>query len=150
MPRHFEEKKLPFSCDQLYALVADIESYPQFLPWCQGARILERRPDGVTAELSVGLKALREGFISKVTFEPPKRIVVTYEKGPLSRLATTWGFEPIDQANCNVTFFVDFAIRSPLLGAVMAAFFDKAFRQMVGAFESRAQALYGEKNNDAH
>lgn len=142
MPRHIEEKNLPFTPEQLFDLVADIESYPLFLPWCLGARLLGKREKGVTAELTVGFKAFQERFTSRVSLRRPEEIHVSYEKGPLTRLSNAWRFAPLPDGGTHVSFYVDFAFRSPLLGAMMAAFFDKAFGKMMQAFEDRAHAVY--------
>ena len=146
MPRHSEQCFLPFTPAQLYALVADIERYPEFLPWCLGARIKERAGDTLTADLVIGYKAFRETFTSVVTLEEPRRISVAYAKGPLAHLSNKWEFKPKGKG-CDVDFFVDFGFRSFLLGAMMDVFFDKAFRKMVAAFEARAHELYDKGTN---
>jgi coenzyme Q-binding protein COQ10 len=143
MPKHFEQRLLPFTPEQLFALVANIESYPIFLPWCLKARVLERRGNNLTAEMVVGTKALREKFTSNVTLNKPKGISVHYRDGPLRHLSNEWRFAPGTDGGCEVTFTIDFGFRSSILGALMNAFFDKASRKMVSAFEARARELYG-------
>lgn len=143
MPRHAEERVLPFAPAQLFALVADVERYPEFLPWCQSAIVRQRRKGQITADLTIGYKAFRETFTSVVRLEEPSRISVEYLAGPLSRLANEWRFTPAPRGACRLAFDVDFAFRSVLLGAMMDLFFDKAFRRMVTAFEERARHLYG-------
>lgn len=143
MPRHFEKRILPYTASQLYALVADIESYPSFLPWCLACEITEREGPRVRADLLIGFKALRERFTSLVTFEAPKAIHVEYGGGPLAHLRNEWTFAERPNHFCEVTFFVDFEIRSRLLAGLMDFFFDAAFCRMVTAFEKRAEILYG-------
>ncbi len=141
MPKHQEIRTLPFSAPQLFALVADVESYPEFLPWCISALVREKTPKGVVADLTIGYKAFRESFTSNVTLDKPRRISVEYVSGPLSRLSNEWGFEAV-KGGCRLSFEVDFAFRSRLLGAMMEVFFESSFRRMVGAFEDRARELY--------
>src|SRR5207244_9794424 len=82
MPTHAEQRVLPYTPEQLFALVADVERYPEFLPWCVGARIRERRPDLVVADLIIGFRMFRDRFTSRVALDPPRRIDVTYADGP--------------------------------------------------------------------
>ncbi len=142
MPSHAEQRQLPYQPAQLFDLVADIESYPQFLPWCRAARIVERRPERVTADLVIGFKMFRETFTSVVTLAPPERIDVEYVRGPLKHLTNRWRFLP-DAKGCTVDFYVDFAFRSRLLEGLIGAVFGEAVSRMVGAFEVRADAIYG-------
>lgn len=142
MPTHSEQRMLPYTAEQLFALVADVERYPEFLPWCIGAHICERRPDRIVAELVIGFRLLRERFVSRVTLDPPRRIDVTYEQGPFAYLNSHWIFTPIE-GGCRIDFFVDFEFRSRLLQRVMGVVFGEAVRRMVGAFEKRARDLYG-------
>jgi coenzyme Q-binding protein COQ10 len=142
MPTHAEERVLPFTPEQLFALVADIERYPEFLPWCVGARIRERRPDLVVADLVIGFRMFRERFTSRVALDPPRRIDVTYAEGPFRHLTNHWDFSPA-VGGCRIDFFVDFEFRSRLLQRVIEMLFGEAVRRMVGAFERRAHDLYG-------
>jgi len=142
MPQHSEQQFLPYSPEQLFDLVADIERYPEFLPWCVGARIVRREEEKVLADVIVGFKALRETFTSKVTFDRPSGIDVEYQKGPFKHLENHWKFEPAE-GGCNIAFFIDFEFRSRLLKSIMGPLFGEAVRRMVGAFEERAKDLYG-------
>ena len=142
MPKHQEKRTLPFRPEQLFDLVADIGRYPEFLPWCKGARILERTEDRVTADLVIGYKMFREKFTSLVTLERPRRISVQYLSGPLAHLKNDWQFEPAGKGGCELSFHVEFDFRSHMLGAIMEPFFEKALSKMAGAFEERAKQLY--------
>jgi ribosome-associated toxin RatA of RatAB toxin-antitoxin module len=93
MPTHAEQRVLPYTPEQLFALVADIERYPEFLPWCVGARVRERRPDLIVADLIIGFRMFRERFTSRVTLDPPHRIDVSYAEGPFKYLNNHWIFE---------------------------------------------------------
>lgn len=144
MPRHHENLILPYKPEQLFDLVADVGRYPEFLPWCKGARILEKNEDEIKADLIIGYKMFQEKFTSIVTLDRPSRISVRYMSGPLSHLSNEWHFKPHGKDSCILSFQVDFDFRSPLLKAAMEMFFDKALSKMVAAFEARAKELYGE------
>ncbi|MHA3915865.1 type II toxin-antitoxin system RatA family toxin [Halovulum sp. GXIMD14793] len=147
MPTHSETRILPYSPAQMYDLVADIASYPEFLPWCSGARILKRHggPEGevVEADLIVSFKVFREKFGSRVTLFPKaQRIEVVYIDGPFKKMDSHWAFAAHEQG-CEVTFFVDFEFRSRTLQALIGVVFNQAMQRIVAAFEKRAAALYG-------
>lgn len=146
MPVHRERRVLPYTPRQLFDLVADIEAYPQFLPWCIGARITKREGPLVVADLIIGFRLFRERFTSKVTLLPDNqdgpRIDTVYADGPFKRLENHWIFHP-HQDGCDVEFFVDFEFKSFLLQATVELLFHEAVRRMVAAFEGRAAKLYG-------
>ena len=144
MPTHAEQKKLPYSPEQLYALVADVESYPKFLPWCMSCRITHRDPNQniFYADLIIGYKMIREKFGSKVVLNEPDSIRVEYLHGPMKYLSNEWKFIRNDDGSCTIDFYVDFEFRNPILQKMMGAFFHEIVRRMVGAFESRASTLY--------
>jgi coenzyme Q-binding protein COQ10 len=142
MPTHAEQRVLPYTAEQLFDLVADIEHYPQFLPWCQGARIRECRRCLIVADMIIGFKMFRERFTSRVALDPPHRIDVTYAEGPFRYLNNHWVFEKVPEG-CQIDFFVDFEFKSRVLQKVIEMVFGEAVRRMVGAFEGRARNLYG-------
>ncbi|HTW50518.1 MAG TPA: type II toxin-antitoxin system RatA family toxin [Stellaceae bacterium] len=147
MPTHAEHRVLPYTPEQMYALVADIERYPEFLPWCVAARIRERRADFISADLVIGFKLFRERFTSNVKLEPPGRIDVTYAEGPFRYLNNHWSFERMP-GGCRIDFFVDFEFKSRLLQKVIEVLFGEAVKRMVAAFEGRARQLYGNPARD--
>ena len=143
MPTHAEKRVLACSPRQLFDLVADIERYPDFLPWCVAARIRKREGNLVTADLVIGFKIFRERFTSRVRLDPEaSRIDVAYEEGPFKYLNNHWVFEPHPQG-CAVDFYVDFEFRSRILQRLIEPLFSEAVRRMVAAFEARARKLYG-------
>ena len=150
MPSIRESKELPYSADRMFALVADVKSYPQFLPWVVATRV--RSDDGTVmiADMMVGFKALREKFTSRVTRNAPHDIKVEYIEGPLSHLENLWHFEPTGPDSCRIDFSVDFAFKNPIFEALAGTYLDRAFRKMVGAFEKRAEDLYGNSSSSAH
>ncbi len=143
MPTHAEKRRLPYSQKQLFDLVADIESYPKFLPWCTACRITRRDGNLVYGDLVIGYKMLRERFKSRVTLEAPNRIRVEYLEGPLKYLSNHWLFIPQEDGGCTIDFFVDFEFRNPVFKSLMGLFFNEAVKRMVAAFEARAKTLYG-------
>jgi len=143
MPQHQETRVLPYSAEQMFDLVAGIELYPAFLPWCKEAMILTRSRNKLTADLVIGYKFFQEKFTSLVTLDKPRAITVHYNSGPLSHLSNEWTFTSKGKKSCEISFHVDFDFKSPLLRAAMNVFFDKALSKMVAAFEERAEALYG-------
>jgi coenzyme Q-binding protein COQ10 len=147
MPTHAEHRVLPYTPEQMFPLVADVERYPEFLPWCVAARIRERRPDFINADLVIGFRMFRERFTSHVKLDPPNRIDVTYTDGPFRYLNNHWTFERVP-GGCRVDFFVDFEFKSRVLQKVIEMLFSEAVRRMVAAFESRAQQLYGRPSPD--
>jgi coenzyme Q-binding protein COQ10 len=144
MPTHAEKRIVPYSPDQMYALVADVETYPDFLPWCVGARIKKREGSVFFADLMIGYKLIRERFTSRVELHPEdRRIDVTYTDGPFRYLNNHWVFVEQEQGGCLIDFYVDFEFKNLVLQRVMGLFFNEAVRRMVQAFEDRAKALYG-------
>ncbi len=142
MPTHAEERRLPFSQQQLFDLVADVERYPEFLPWCAACRVTRREGRLIEADLLIGFRMVRERFTSRVTLSAPDRIDVEYLDGPFRYLNNHWVFEPTEDG-CVIDFYIDFEFRSRLLQRLMGPLFNEAVRRMVSAFESRARALYG-------
>ena len=143
MPTHAEKRVLPYTSEQLFDLVATVERYPEFLPWCLAARIRERTPTLVVADLLIGFKMVRERFTSRVTLARPHRIDVAYTEGPFRYLNNHWVFTDLDNGSCEIDFFVDFEFRSALLQKLIGLLFNEAVRRMVAAFEARARQLYG-------
>ncbi len=150
MPTFETTRRVPFTPQQMYALVADVDSYPQFLPLCEGLWVHSRTvgADGrpvIVATMEVGYKAIRERFSTKVTLEPEvPTVLVNYLDGPFHHLENRWRFLPAEGgAACDVVFWLDYQFKSPFLGLLMGAMFDKAFRKFSEAFELRARAVYG-------
>jgi coenzyme Q-binding protein COQ10 len=151
MPRHSENRTLPYSAQQIYDLVADVGRYPEFLPWTGAARIRSREPvagrspgaEVMLADLVISFKVFRERFGSRVTLLPAEnRIETEYLDGPFRYLHSYWQITDVE-GGCNVVFHVDFEFRNRVLQSVIGVVFDEAMRRVVGAFERRARALYG-------
>ena len=142
MPRHSETRRLPYTPEQLFDLVADVARYPEFLPWVAAVRVRSNSGTEMVADLVVGFKAIRETFTSRVTKQRPGRILVDYVDGPLEYLKNDWAFRPDGAGATLVDFTVDFAFRSRIFEALAGQVFDRALRKMIGAFEERAASLY--------
>jgi coenzyme Q-binding protein COQ10 len=141
MIRHHETRFVPYPAELMYAVVSDVENYPEFLPWVVALRVLSRRETGLTAEMAVGYGALRERYTSDVALDPAThRIDVTQTKGPFKALENHWRFTPKD-GGCEVEFSILFEFSSKLLQAVAGAKFEKALLKMTDAFAARAKQL---------
>ena len=148
MPVHRESRDLPYGADEMFALVADVERYPEFLPWTAAARIRSRRADGeaevIEADLVISFKVFRERFGSRVTLWPAdRRIDTEYLDGPFKYLKSGWSFADLPHGSCKVDFFVDFEFRNAILAKLIGVVFDEAMSRIVRAFEERARKLYG-------
>ena len=146
MPTHNETKILCYTAHQMYNLVADVASYPEFLPWCAAARVKSMLPEGTThvmsADLVISFKVFRERFESQVILYPDDLFIGTeYIDGPFKHMKSTWKFEDLDEG-CAVTFFVDFEFKNVILQRVIGLVFNEAMQRIVRAFEARAESLY--------
>jgi coenzyme Q-binding protein COQ10 len=144
------ERRVRHRAEQMFDLVADVERYPEFVPLCTGLRVRSRKvqTDGretLVADMSVGYKLIRERFTSRVALDKARlNVLVEYIDGPFSILENTWTFrDDPDGTHSLVTFFIEYEFASRVLGALMGAMFDRAFRKFSQAFEKRADAVYG-------
>jgi coenzyme Q-binding protein COQ10 len=144
-----EVRRLPYSAEQMFALVADVGRYPEFLPWVVAARVRSDNEREMVADLLVGFKSLREKFTSKVLKHHPDRIEVIYLDGPMRDLDNVWTFTALPEGGCEVDFHVEFTFRNAMFEALAGQYFDRAFRRMVSAFEERADKLYGSSSSSA-
>lgn len=142
MPKFSENKFLPYTQQQVFDLVSDVAKYPEFLPWCVGARVYNKKAEQFDADVIIGFKMFREKFTSRVSLSETNKVYVDYIKGPMKRLYNHWHFEGVE-GGCMVDFEVDFEFSSKLLNDMIGGLFGKACEKMVSAFEERAEALYG-------
>ncbi|MBY6128747.1 type II toxin-antitoxin system RatA family toxin [Qipengyuania aquimaris] len=150
MPGIRETRRLPYSCEQMFDLVADVAKYPEFLPWVVATRIRSDSESEMTADMLVGFKAIREKFTSRVIKNRPEHIEVFYVDGPLKDLDNNWRFTCLPDGGCEIDFCVDFTFRNAMFERLAGQYFDRAFRKMVEAFEKRADELYGRENAAAN
>ena len=146
MPRHHEDRLMPYSAGQMYGLVADVGRYPEFLPWNSAARIKSRMPceegEVIEADLVISFKVFRERFGSRVRLLPDQgRIETEYLDGPFRHLKSVWTFVDAP-GGCRVVFDVDFEFRNAILAGVIGLVFNEAMKRVVAAFERRAGELY--------
>jgi coenzyme Q-binding protein COQ10 len=149
MPAIRETRRLPYSAEQMFDLVADVERYPEFLPWIAATRVKSDDGREMIADMLVSFKALREKFTSRVEKRRAEEIRVHYVDGPLQDLDNVWHFRPAGVSACDIDFSVDFRFRNALLEKLAGQFVDRAFRKMVAAFEERAAQLYGSSSSSA-
>lgn len=149
MPGIRETRILPYSAEQMFDLVADVARYPEFLPWVIATRVKTDSETEMVADMLVGFKALREKFTSKVIKARPDRLEVIYLDGPMRDLDNVWHFRALPQGGCELDFCVDFTFKNMMFEMLAGQYFDRAFRKMVAAFETRADALYGNSSSSA-
>ena len=145
MSAHSETRIVPYSADLMFRVVADVERYPEFLPWVVALRVLSREQapgrEVLTAEMAVGYGALRENYTSRVVVDPAARSIdVAQTSGPFKILENHWRFTP-QGAGCRVDFSIAYEFKNRLLNAVAGAAFGKVYIKMADAFEARAKAL---------
>ena len=127
----------------VYALVDDVESYPEFLPWCRGAKVLERGPNRIVATLTVGVRGIRQSFTTENANRPGEGIDLRLLEGPFKRFSAAWRFAPLDEHAARIEFSMEYEFSSKLLGKMLDPLFDQIADTMVSAFSRRADQLYG-------
>jgi coenzyme Q-binding protein COQ10 len=149
MPQFRNLRRVRHAAADMFDLVADVERYPKFVPLCRSLRVRKRTPgaegvETVVADMTVAYKLIRETFVSRVVLDKPNlKIQVEYLDGPFSRLDNRWTFQPAGAGACDVEFFISYEFKSRVLGLLMGAMFEAAFRRFAEAFERRADAVYG-------
>jgi coenzyme Q-binding protein COQ10 len=148
MPQFETHRPAAHSAADMFALVADVEKYPEFLPLCEGLVVQSRkqREDKtlLVAAMTVGYKAIRETFTTQVLLKPEEKVIeVKYIDGPFKYLNNVWRFTDTGPVRSEVHFFIDYEFKSRILGALMGSMFDRAFRMFSEAFEKRADEIYG-------
>jgi len=143
MLSHFEQKSLPYSAQQMFDLVAAVDLYQEFAPWCVASRINKYESDTIfTADLVVGYKVFRERFSSRVITIPNSAISIEYLQGPLKNLKNRWSFTDNDTGGCTIDFSVEFEFENGALQALANMFFNEVVKRMIDAFEKRAEQIY--------
>ena len=151
MPQFTTKRHVRHAAADMFDLVGDIETYPEFVPLCDRMKVRSRtdKDDGITvlvAEMTVAYKLIRQTFTCRVTLDKPNlKIMVEYLDGPFSRMHNRWTFADTSEAACEVAFFIDYEFKSRTLAMLMGAMFEAAFRKFSAAFEKRADKIYGRK-----
>jgi coenzyme Q-binding protein COQ10 len=145
MPRFIEDREFPYTAKQMYDLVADVGEYPNFLPWCIGARLYKKTEKDFCADLIIRFKVFRERFTSHVILSE-NQIDIDYVKGPLSHLHNLWQFKDLEEGGSSLHFEVDFEFKNKLFQKLVGGLFTEAVHRMVQSFEVRAVELYGKSD----
>jgi coenzyme Q-binding protein COQ10 len=148
MPQFSTRRRVNHAAPDMFALVADVERYPEFVPLCRELKVLRRVSSGegvetLTAQMTVAYRMIRETFTSRVTLDRPQlRVLVEYLDGPFSHLDNRWLFHPRGERSSEIEFFISYQFRSRTLSLLMGAMFDAAFRRFAEAFERRADVVF--------
>jgi ribosome-associated toxin RatA of RatAB toxin-antitoxin module len=136
-----------YSPREMFDLVIDVENYPQFLPWCAGAQVLQRHEDGVTARLGLSYMGVKHTFTTRNENVPGESVLVRLVDGPFSQLDGTWLFKPLGKAGiaCKIEFEMRYDFASKALEAVVSPVFDKVANTLVECFVKRAESVYGKR-----
>ncbi len=151
MPQFSTKRRVQHSAADMFDLVADVKSYPEFVPMCSAMHVRSKTDKGegvtvMTAAMTVAYKMIHQTFTSRATLDKPNlKILVEYLDGPFSRMQNRWEFHATGEDACEVVFFIDYEFRSRTLAMMMGALFDTVFRRMASAFEKRADQVYGRK-----
>ncbi|WP_024298077.1 type II toxin-antitoxin system RatA family toxin [Methylomicrobium lacus] len=132
-----------FSAQQMFDLVNDIESYPKFLPWCSGSRILKREGDIVEAELIIAKGGFKKAFSTRNTIDPGGKITVSLLEGPFSHLEGVWNFMPLREDASKISLDLEFEMPGALASLAFGAVFNQICNTMVASFTERAKVVYG-------
>jgi coenzyme Q-binding protein COQ10 len=151
MPSYATDRRVEHSAAEMFDLVADVESYPRFVPLCERlvvrGRATANGKEILVADMTISFKLIRETFTSRVTLDRPGlRISAAYLDGPFRHLDNRWSFVPVSDDESIIRFSIDYEFRSRALGAVMGTVFDRAFRKFAEAFEARADEIYGKSS----
>jgi coenzyme Q-binding protein COQ10 len=148
MPEFKTRRRVRHAASEMFELVGDVDRYPEFVPLCTAMRVRSRTPKNgktvVVAVMTISYKVIQQTFTSRVTLDHENlTIYVDYLDGPFSRMHNRWSFRPLTEHSCEVEFFIDYEFRSRAFGLLSGAVFDQVFRRMAGAFEARADKVYG-------
>ena len=141
MPSVHKSVLLHHSAERMFALVADIERYPQFLPWCGGAVLHERSMRRMVATIAIDYRGIRQSFTTENELHAPHRITMVLRDGPFSTLDGLWHFHTLRHDSCKVEFRLDYTFKSGLLGQALVPVFDHIARSFVDAFVKRAEQV---------
>ena len=149
MPRFDFQRRVPFARADVFDIVADIESYPQFVPGCRAARILRRDGNRLRVEQELGLATWSWRFCTDAVLERPSRIAIRTREAPFARLDQVWQFQPLNGDATEVSLHVDYELRGRLLGRLVARLFDEGFHRTLHAFEQRIHRRLGRPDSGA-
>ena len=143
MPKINKSLLLGYSAQQMFDLIADVERYPEFIPWCSGATLMSKTDRELVAELSLSKGGIKQKFATRNQMDAPRRMSIKLENGPFKYLNGVWRFEPMGDSACQVSLEMDFEIAGRLLSMAFSPVFQQATNMLVDAFEKRAKQVYG-------
>ncbi len=146
MPSIQRSVLVPFSCEQMFDLVADVGRYPEFMPWCGGAQVQWRNEQGMQATVQIHFAGIRQSFTTRNDHEYPHRIVFHLVDGPFSSLTGHWAFQPLGEDGCKVLYTMEYTFSSRTLSAVVGPVFNRIATSFIDSFTQRAHAVYGRSN----
>ncbi len=135
-----------YSPEEMFSLVVGVEQYPQFLPWCDRARVLEQDSDSMVAEVGIAFSGIRQSFVTRNTHDAGRRVQMHLVRGPFSQLEGDWQFLPVGdgtQRACRVELELRYGFDNAALAALVGPVFDRIAKSMVEAFVKRAEQVYG-------
>ena len=136
---------VPYSADEMYALVSDILAYPQFLPWCSGTRILSQEGEELCARIDFSVSGVSQSFTTRNQLQPGDEIAMQLVDGPFSTLEGRWWFEPLGDAGCKISLLLEYDFSSKMVSLVIGPVFNKIANTLVDAFQKRAVEVYGKR-----
>ena len=134
-----------YSNDEMFALVSDIEAYPQFLPWCSGARVLSREQDEMIASIGFAVSGVSKSFTTRNRLKPGREISMQLVEGPFSQLEGRWRFIPLGDAGSKISLFLEYDFSSKMVSLAVGPVFNKIANTLVDAFQKRAFEVYGDR-----
>ncbi|NQW85205.1 MAG: type II toxin-antitoxin system RatA family toxin [Alcaligenaceae bacterium] len=135
---------VPFSASQMFELVADVEKYPDFMPWCGGSSVTERDAHGMQASITISLAGLSQTFTTRNRHDYPHKIELELVNGPFSALTGEWVFRPLANDACKVSFTLKYAFSNRALEALVGPIFNRIATSFIDSFSQRAQSIYGD------
>ena len=136
---------VPYTADEMYALVSDILTYPQFLPWCSGTQILSQEGQELSARIDFSVSSVSQSFTTSNQLKPGEEIAMQLVDGPFSQLEGRWRFEPLGDAGCKISLLLEYDFSSKMVSLVVGPVFNKIANTLVDAFQRRAVEVYGER-----
>ncbi len=136
---------VPYTSDEMYVLVNDIESYPIFLPWCTEAKIISQQEESLTATLSMVLGKIKQSFTTENTMQDGSRIDIQLIEGPFKHLSGYWRFIQEDEQSCHIHLHMHFEFKNKIIKHMLGKAFYKVMDTLVDSFVQRAQQIYGSR-----
>jgi len=142
--RHVERTAIVrYTPEQMFDLVIDVESYPEFLPWCEGAELRSSSETEIIGGMTLGIKGFNATFVTRNVLQRPSVMNMLLEEGPFKVLEGVWHFEPLGDRGCKISLNIDFEFESALQDMLLGASFELICNKLIDAFAGRAKQVYG-------